>query len=95
MKPMQVIYKLTNTTTGEFYIGRAKCAHARMLAHRARSRHGAHDHLPLYANIKKYGEHTFMYQLVESKLSWEDALVRERHWVQTLKPQLNRILING
>lgn len=84
---MKVTYLLTNVITGDEYVGvtadkkglKQRCNH-----HKARAKKGKHNHLPLYANINKYGWENFT-----SKVLCEGD--DESYYVWLMCPTLNQL----
>lgn len=85
-------YAIMNTRTKQEYIGITKNVSKRMLAHRARLRNGNHNHLPLYANMTKFGEKAFVYGVLKEGMTRKQALSLEKQLVQYHNPALNKYL---
>ena len=74
MNKISGVYKITNTVTGEFYIGSSKDVNKRWRAHKSPSRWDEHQNSPLYQDMQKYGVENFRFQIL--------APVMEKHLKQ-------------
>ena len=94
MSKISGIYKITNTVTGDFYIGSSNDVKRRWGAHKCPSRWKQHPNSPLYLDMRKYGKDKFVFELLaeveEGKL--KDA---EQKFIETLKPTYNQMNANG
>ena len=88
------IYKITNTITGDFYIGSSKNIKQRWAVHKCQSRWNRYSNSQLYLDMNKYGLDNFEFQVLveveEGKL--KDA---EQKFIETLKPTYNDRNANG
>lgn len=83
-----IIYQITNTVNGKFYIGKTtKSAEERLRKHIYNARHGTETYL--YRAMRKYGEDSFSISIIEETSDLND---REMFWIQTLNPDYNMTL---
>lgn len=77
MKPS--VYRITNTVTGLVYIGKSKMPRVRWIAHKtlARSTTKKKAGLPLYCDIRKYGEGAFLVEVLSEHETDELAFAAE------------------
>jgi group I intron endonuclease len=62
---MAVIYRITNMTTRDYYIGSAESFARREWQHKYDLRRGAHKNPRLQAAWNKYGEEMFVFEIIE------------------------------
>ena len=88
------IYKITNTVTGDFYIGSSKDVKRRWAAHKWPSRWKRYSNNQLYQDMQKYGVDKFDFQVIEEV---EPCYLKEKEQqvIETLKPTYNNINANG
>ncbi len=79
----KVYYSLDKS---QFYIG-VKEIFARLRDHHSASMKGT---TPLYTFIREKGRDNFSIELVEDNIETENLIIRENHWLQELKPPLNK-----
>ena len=91
---ISAVYKITNTITGDFYIGSSKNVKQRWNEHKCQSRWNRYPNSQLYLDMNKYGLDNFEFQVLveveEGKL--KDA---EQKFIETLKPTYNDRNANG
>lgn len=77
---MKFIYMLTNTITGEKYIGQTKHLQKRLNGHKSDSQNpSSHSyHYPLYESIRKYGWNKFTVEILEEIPEENPAFVDSR-----------------
>ena len=85
------IYKLFNKLKIEdFYIGSTiKNIFSRLSDHKSASNNGS---TPIYKYMREVGKDNFEIELVEDNVIIADLIIRENHWLQELKPPLNKNL---
>ena len=88
------IYKITNTVTGDFYIGSSKDVKRRWTDHKCPSRWNDNPNSPLYLDMKKYGVDKFEFQVI-AEVEPEQLKEKEQQFIETLKPTYNRYRANG
>ena len=88
------IYKITNTVTGDFYIGSSKDVKQRLAAHKCKSTWNKCSNNPMYIDMQKYGLDKFEFQVIEEveEGKLKDA---EQKFIETLKPTYNSNRANG
>ena len=88
------IYKITNTITGDFYIGSSKDVKKRWASHKWPSVWNKCPNNPMYLDMKKYGVDKFEFQVIEEV---EEGSLKEaeQQFIETLKPTYNNIRANG
>ncbi len=82
------IYKITNTKTGRFYIGRAeykKGFFRRWYSHRWQLRKNIHENPYLQNSYKKYGESCFTFEILEIKDYGDPLIDLESEYIINLK----------
>ena len=88
MKKISGIYKITNTVTGDFYIGSSKNVKHRWAVHKCQSTWKKCPDNPMYHDMRKYGIDKFVFEiLAEVKVgSLKEA---EQKFIKTLNPTYN------
>ena len=82
------VYKITNTVTGDFYIGSSKNIKQRWAAHKCHSRWKKHPNNPMYLDMKKYGVDSFDFEVIAEA---EESFLKEKEqkFIELLKPAYN------
>ena len=88
------IYKITNTVTGDFYIGSSKDVKHRWACHKCPSRWNDHPNSQLYYDFQKYGVENFEFEILEV-VEAEKLKEKEQEFIETLKPTYNDRNANG
>lgn len=88
MKKISGVYKITNTITGDFYIGSSKNVKLRWTCHKCQSTWNKCPNNPLYQDMKKYGITKFEFQVI-AEVEVESLKETEQHFIETLKPTYN------
>ena len=88
------IYKITNTITGDFYIGSSKNVKRRLAAHKWPSRWNEHPNNPMYLDMQKYGVDKFSFQVIE-EVEIESLKEMEQQFIEVLKPTYNSCNAKG
>ena len=88
------IYKITNTVTGDFYIGSSKDVKLRWAAHKWPSRWNKCPNNQMYQDMKNYGLDNFEFQILAEV---EESFLKEKEqqFIETLKPSYNSNRANG
>ena len=88
------VYKITNTVTGDFYIGSSKDVKQRWAAHKCPSSLKRFPNNQLYQDMRKYGLDKFVFEVLEEV---EESKLKEteQQFIETLKPTYNSIRANG
>ncbi|MBQ7475830.1 MAG: GIY-YIG nuclease family protein [Selenomonadaceae bacterium] len=85
---MICIYKITNTVTGDFYIGQTIDFHERELQHKRDPQPKMRD------DVEKYGWDAFKFEVVE-ECSREELNEKENYYITELDPAYNTIKIHN
>ena len=82
------IYKITNTVTGDFYIGSSKDVKRRWVEHKCKSRWNRYLNNQMYLDMKNYGLDKFSFQILAEVES--DSLKEiEQKFIEKLHPTYN------
>ena len=91
---ISAVYKITNTVTGDCYIGSSKDVKRRWAEHKCPSSWKRFPNNQLYKDIQKYGVDNFDFQILEV-VEQEELKVTEQKFIETLKPTYNDRNANG
>lgn len=94
MEKISAVYKITNTVTGDFYVGSSKDVKRRWASHKWPSRWNKCKNNPLYLDMKKYGLDKFSFQIL-AEAEIEQLKEMEQQFIETLKPTYNNYNANG
>ena len=61
------IYKITNTVTGDSYIGSSKNVKHRLADHKCQSTWKKCPNNPMYLDMQKYGTDKFVFEILEEE----------------------------
>lgn len=86
------IYKITNTVTGEFYIGSSKNIRQRWYTHKVPSVWKKHPNIKLYQDMSRLGDNNFIIETIEET---DNLREREQYWIEKLHPSYNDRQANG
>jgi len=89
-----IVYKITNTLTGDFYVGSSTNLYKRYHTHINHMRNGIKSCVLLNRAAKKYGEENFSFEIL-SKCPIEYVLKLEQWFISNLKPKYNVAKIAG
>ena len=91
---ISAVYKITNTITGDFYIGSSKNVKRRWNEHKCTSTWKKCPNNPMYLDMQEYGKDKFDFQILEEveEGKLKDA---EQQFIETLKPTYNNRNANG
>ena len=94
MEKISAVYKITNTVTGDFYIGSSKNVKQRWASHKTPSNWNRCPNNPLYQDMQKYGLENFAFEILAEVE--EDSLKEiEQQFIERLKPTYNNINAKG
>lgn len=79
------IYKITCIANGKIYVGSSCNMAQRCMVHRSALRGKYHDNTHLQRAWNKYGEQSFVFEVIELVMPWS-LLDREQYWLDKLKP---------
>lgn len=88
MPPRPGVYRLTNSATGEFYIGGSSNMRDRCKQHSDGLRNGTHGNRLILESYAKSGHAVFAFDVVE-QTSLENVFDLERRWINKLSPLFN------
>ena len=88
------IYKITNTITGDFYIGSSKNIKQRWAHHKIPSMWKKCPNNPMYQDMQKYGVEKFVFEIL-TEVEPEELKEKEQQFIETLKPTYNNRNANG
>ena len=88
------IYKITNTITGDFYIGSSKNIKNRLAAHKFKSTWKIHSNNQLYLDMQKYGLDKFVFEII-AEVEEETLKEAEQQFIELLKPTYNQMNAKG
>ena len=88
------VYKITNTVTGDFYIGSSKDVKKRWREHKHPSVWKNHPNNPMYHDMQKYGVDKFVFEVIEEA---EESFLKEKeqYFIETLNPTYNNYNAKG
>ena len=86
------VYKITNTITGEFYIGSSNDVKRRWANHKSPSRWKQLPNSKLYKAMAQYGKDKFIFEVIEKT---DNLKEREQYWIEQLKPSYNNNWAQG
>ena len=88
------VYKITNTITGDFYIGSSKNVKQRWRDHKKPSRWKRYPNNQLYQDMQKYGVDKFAFEII-AEVEVGKLKETEQEFIETLKPTYNSNRANG
>ena len=94
MEKISGVYKITNTITGDFYIGSSKDVKQRWASHKWPSVWNKCPNNQMYLDMKKYGIDKFEFQVI-AEVEREELKEAEQQFIETLKPTYNRNRADG
>ena len=94
MEKISGIYKITNTITGDFYIGSSKDIKRRWREHKWPSSWNKQPNNPLYQDMQKYGLDKFEFEIL-AEVEEDSLKEKEQQFIETLKPTYNNINAKG
>ena len=88
------IYKITNTITGDFYIGSSKDIKRRWESHKWPSTWKKCPNNPMYLDMQRYSIDKFVFEILEEV---EEGSLKEveQEFIEALKPTYNDTRANG
>lgn len=88
MNTISGVYKITNTITGDFYIGSSKNIKRRWASHKIPSTWNKYPNNPLYKDFQKYGVDKFAFEILE-EVEPEQLKEVEQQFIEKLQPTYN------
>ena len=74
------IYKIENTVNGKVYVGQSKDINVRISHHFASLRKNSHSNIYLQRAFNKYGEHSFVWEIIE-QCNEDELDDKERYYI--------------
>ena len=94
MQKISGVYKITNTVTGDFYIGSSKNIKKRWAEHKCPSSWKRLPNNQMYQDMKKYGVDKFAFEVLEV-VEIVSLKEMEQQFIETLKPTYNQMNAKG
>ena len=94
MEKISGIYRITNTITGDSYIGSSKDVKRRWRSHKCQSSWNNNPNKQLYHDMKKYGLDKFVFEIL-AEVEENFLKEKEQQFIETLKPTYNRCNAKG
>ena len=91
---ISAVYKITNTVTGDCYIGSSNDINRRWAAHKCPSRWNEHPNSQLYHDFQKYGIDKFVFEVL-AEIEAGSLKEAEQKFIETLKPTYNQMNAKG
>lgn len=88
------VYKITNTVTGDFYIGSSKNVKSRWTSHKCPSTWNECPNNPLYLDMKKYGLDYFVFEIL-AEVEIDRLKEAEQKFIEKMHPTYNDRNANG
>ena len=88
------IYKITNTITGDFYIGSSNNVKRRWVDHKKPSTWKSNPNKQLYQDFQKYGTDKFVFEVL-AEVEPGSLKEIEQQFIEKLKPTYNRYNAKG
>ena len=88
------VYKITNTITGNFYIGSSKNVKQRWAVHKCKSKWNEQPNNPMYQDMQKYGVDKFAFEILEV-VEVEKLKEKEQEFIELLNPTYNNYNAKG
>ena len=88
------IYKITNTVTGDFYIGSSKDVRRRWVSHKCKSVWNNNPNSQLYQDMQKYGLDKFEFEIL-AEVEADKLKETEQKFIEALKPTYNNYNAKG
>ena len=94
MEKISGIYKITNTVTGDFYIGSSKNVKSRWESHKCKYTWNRCKSNPMYQDMQKYGVDKFDFQVI-AEVEADSLKEKEQQFIETLNPTYNNYNAKG
>ena len=88
------IYKITNTITGDFYIGSSKDVKRRWAVHKCKSKWKKCPNNPMYQDMQNYGIEKFEFEIL-AEVEEDSLKEMEQQFIEKLQPTYNNRRANG
>ena len=94
MEKISGIYKITNTVTGDFYIGSSKNVKSRWRDHKHPSVWKNYPNNQMYLDMQKYGVEKFVFEII-AEVEEDKLKETEQQFIEKLQPTYNNRRANG
>ena len=94
MNKICAVYKITNTITGDFYIGSSKDVKQRWRNHKKPSAWKKFPNNPMYLDMQKYGIDKFEFEIL-TEVEADSLKELEQQFIEMLNPTYNNYNANG
>ena len=91
---ISAVYKITNTVTGDFYIGSSNDVKRRCAEHKRQSTWKRLSNNQLYQDMQKYGIENFVFEVLE-EVEIDKLKEKEQYFIETLNPTYNQMNAKG
>ena len=91
---ISAVYKITNTVTGDFYIGSSKNIKHRWTSHKCQSTWNKCPNNPMYLDMQRYGVDKFAFEILE-EVEIDKLKEKEQKFIELLNPTYNDRNANG
>ena len=88
------IYRITNTVTGDFYIGSSKNVRQRLAVHKCQSTWKKCPNNPMYLDMKQYGVDKFVFEIL-AEVEIDKLKETEQEFIEKMHPTYNDRNANG
>ena len=88
------VYKITNTITGNFYIGSSKDVKHRLIKHKCQSTWKNYPNNPMYLDMQRYGVDKFELDIL-CEVEPEHLKEKEQQLIEKMHPIYNSNRANG
>lgn len=85
---ISAVYRITNTITGDFYIGSSKNVKQRLACHKCQSTWNEQPNNPMYLDMQKYGLGKFVFEIL-AEAEADSLKEAEQKFIEILKPTYN------
>ena len=91
---ISAVYKITNTITGDCYIGSSKDVKRRWAQHKCKYTWNKCPSNQMYIDMQKFGLDKFVFEILE-EVEEDKLKEKEQKFIETLKPNYNSNRANG
>ena len=88
------VYKITNTVTGDFYIGSSKNVKERWKQHKIPSTWDRFPNNQMYQDFQKYGVNKFSFQVI-AEVEIDKLKEAEQQYIEKMQPTYNQMNAKG
>ena len=94
MMKISGIYRITNTITGDFYIGSSNDVKRRWNEHKCKSKWNEQPNNQMYIDMRKHGVDKFVFEIIE-EVEENKLKEAEQQFIETLQPSYNQMNAKG